>query len=301
MGGRNVDETRQPRSVADRALAVPLTDYQREILALLAQTRSPESYLAGGAALHFSPESTRYSHDLDFFHDSSERVAEAFAADSKLLEEAGHEVRVELSQPGFIRAVVSRGGRGEHAATRIDWAHETAWRFMPPVRDELGGYLLHQIDLAINKTLALAGRDETRDYVDILYAHEHILPLAGLTWAAVGKDPGFSPLSILELLKRRGHPRPEDIARLDLSGPFDPAAARDVWRGALEEADRFARSRPADEAGCLYYSPRRERFVLPEADTPLDDQGLVPHWGRPGGILPRPVEGAAADPEGREP
>ena len=286
--------------MADRALAMPLTGYQREILALLAQTRSPDSYLAGAAALHFSPESTRYSHDLDFFHDSSERVAEAFAADSGLLKEAGHEVRVELSQPGFIRAVVSPAtdACAEHdgatpAATRIDWAHETAWRFMPPVRDELGGYLLHEIDLAINKALALAGRDEPRDFVDILYAHERILPLAGLTWAAVGKDPGFSPLSILELLKRRGRPRPEDVARLDLAKPFDQAAARETWRAALDEADRFARSRPADEAGCVYYSTECERFVLPEADTPLADQGLVPHWGRPGGILPRPAEGAA--------
>lgn len=293
--------------MADRALVVPLTDYQREVLALLAQTRSPDSYLAGGAALHFSPESTRYSHDLDFFHDSSERVAEAFAADSKLLEEAGHEVRVKLSQPGFIRAVVSRGGEGPHdagtssagadpppvsglGATRVDWAHETAWRFMPPVRDELGGYLLHEVDLAINKALALAGRDEPRDFVDILFAHERILPLAGLTWAAVGKDPGFSPLSILELLKRRGRPRPDDIARLDLAEPFDLASARERWRAALEEAVRFARSRPADEAGCLYYSPERERFVLPEPDAPLADQGLVPHWGRPGGVLPRPAE-----------
>lgn len=271
---------------------MPLTDYQREILALLAQTRSPDSYLAGGAALHFSPESTRYSHDLDFFHDSSERVAEAFAADSKLLEGAGHGLRVELSQPGFVRAVVSRGGENTHDATRIDWAHETAWRFMPPVRDELGGYLLHEVDLAINKALALAGRDEPRDFVDILFAHERILPLAGLAWAAVGKDPGFSPLSILELLKRRGRARPEDLARLDLVEPFDPAAARENWRAALERADRFARSRPADEAGCLYYSPARERFVLPEPDARLDDQGLVPHWGRPGGILPRPAEGA---------
>ena len=279
--------------MADRTLTVPLTGYQREILVLLAQTRSPDSYLAGGAALHFSPESTRYSHDLDFFHDSSERVAEAFAADSKLLEAAGHEVRVELSQPGFIRAVVSRGGVGDNAATRIDWAHETSWRFMPPVRDDLGGYLLHEIDLAVNKALALAGRDEPRDFVDILFAHERILPLAGLTWAAVGKDPGFSPLSILELLKRRGRPRPEDLARLDLAEPFDLAAARETWRVALEQADRFARSRPADEAGCLYYSPQRQRFDLPGLDAPLADQGLVPHWGRPGGVLPRPTEGAS--------
>jgi hypothetical protein len=288
--------------VADRAFAVPLTPYQQELLALLARTRAPDSYLAGGAALHFSPTSVRYSHDLDFFHDSSERVAEAFEADSKLLGAAGHSVHVELSQPGFIRAIISRnaesagarlevsGAAAASQATRIDWAHESAWRFMPTVRDEYGGFLLHEIDLAISKALTLAGRDEPRDFVDILYAHERILPLAGLTWAAVGKDPGFSPLSILELLKRRGHPRPEELRRLDLALPFDLASARNAWRAALEDADRFARSRPADEAGCLYYSTSRDRFTLPEADRSLEDQGLSLHWGRPGGILPRVIE-----------
>lgn len=285
--------------MADRPVTVPLTDYQREILALLASTRSPDSYLAGGAGLHFSPESTRYSHDLDFFHDSSERVAEAFEADARLLADADHDVRVTLSQPGFIRAVVSRVRDGEDAgeletqianSTRVDWAHETAWRFLPPVRDELGGYLLHEVDLAINKALALAGRDEPRDFVDILYAHERILSLAGLLWAAVGKDPGFSPLSLLELLKRRGKMRPEDVNRLDLARPFDLEAARDTWREALERADAFARTRPADEAGCLYYSPDERRFAVPASETPLSDQGLVVHWGRPGGILPRTGE-----------
>lgn len=274
---------------------MPLTDYQREVLALLASTRSPDSYLAGGAALHFSPESTRYSHDLDFFHDSSERVAEAFEADARLLREAGHEARVVLSQPGFIRAIVSRDSTGDVDgvpvdSTRIDWAHETAWRFLPPVQDELGGYLLHEVDLAINKTLVLAGRDEPRDFVDILYAHERILPLAGLVWAAVGKDPGFSPLSLLELLKRRGKVRPEDVERLDLAHPFDLASARETWREALEDGESFARNRPAEEAGCLYYSRRHDRFAVPEPDVALADQGLVVHWGRPGGVLPRAVE-----------
>ena len=115
--------------MADRAVAVPLTPYQREVLALLAQTRTPDSYLAGGAALHIAPNSIRYSHDLE-----------------------------------------------------------------------------------------------------------------------------------------------------------------QTWLAALSATEEFARSRPAEEAGCLYYSASRKRFVLPEPDVPLADQGVAPHWGRPGGILPRAVE-----------
>ena len=75
---------------------------------------------------------------------------------------------------------------------------------MPLVRDPLGGLLLHPVDLAVNKVLALAGRDEARDYVDILFVHERVLRLSALCWAAAGKDPGLTPLSLLELLKRRG-------------------------------------------------------------------------------------------------
>lgn len=269
--------------MADRPGPVPLTEFQRTLLALLAQNRAPDSYLAGGAALHFAPNSD----DLDFFHDSSDRVAAAFAEDSALLESGGYGLELEISQPGFIRATV-RNGDG---ATKIDWAHDSAWRFMPPVRDSAGGYLLHEIDLAINKTLALAGRDEPRDFVDILFVHERVLALAGLVWAAAGKDPGFTPLSLLELLKRRGRNRPEEMARLQLAQPFDPVASKETWLSALEGADSFVRERPADETGCLYYSASDGAFVVPRPDIALEDQGLSVHFGAPGGVIPRAVDG----------
>ena len=199
---------------------MPLTDFQREILATLASSHAPDSYLAGGAALHFAPNSLRYSHDLDFFHDSAERVATAFAEDTLLLEAAGYGLDLQLSQPGFIRAIVRR----DDLATQIDWAHDSAWRFMPLVPDSLGGFLLHEVDLAINKTLALAGRDEPRDFVDIVFAHDRILSLGALTWAAVGKavsarDEGSLPECIADALREalswlapdRAYRLPEEI------------------------------------------------------------------------------------------
>ena len=264
---------------------MPLTDFQRALLAELAAVTREDRYLAGGAALHFTPNSARFSDDLDFFHDSVARVATAFAADRALLEASGYEVSVELSQPGYIRAIVARTG----GATRVDWAHDSAWRFMPLVRDPLGGLLLHPIDLAINKALVLAGRDEVRDFVDILFVHERVLPLAGLCWAAVGKDPGFTPLSLLELLKRRGRYRPEDFDRLQLVEPFDLVAAKQVWLAALADAEAFARQRPPEEAGCLYFSTAEKQFVVPRPDVPLAEHGIVLHFGEPGGVIPQAV------------
>jgi len=100
------------------------------------------------------------------------RVASTLSADRELLEAAGYAVEVELSLPGFVRAVVRRGDD----ATRVDWAHDSAWRLMPLVRDAGGVLLLHRVDLAINKVLALGGRDEARDFVDILYPWTRAAP-----------------------------------------------------------------------------------------------------------------------------
>ena len=265
---------------------MPLTRFQRELLASLAESPNDDRYLAGGVAMHFAPNSARYSDDLDFFHDSEERVASAFAHDRAVLDRAGYAIDVELVLPGLVRAAVRRG----EDATRVDWAHDSAWRFMPLVRDALGGWLLHPIDLAINKVLALAGRDEARDFVDILFVHRTVLALAGLSWAAVAKDVGLTPLSLLELLKRRGRYRPEDFTRLQLVEPFDLPAAKSEWLDALGETERFARARPPEECGCLYYATREARFVLPRSDVSLADQGLVLHFGGPGGVLPRIAE-----------
>lgn len=261
---------------------MPLTPFQDALLAVLSEDRTDERYLAGGAAIHIAPNSMRYSNDLDFFHDSEARVGSTFARDRAALESRDYIVAVEISQPGFIRAVVSRGTE----ATRVDWAHDSAWRFLPLVRAASGGLLLHPIDLAINKTLALAGRDEPRDLLDTLYVHERVLPVGALCWAAVGKDPGFTPLSLLELLKRRGRFQPEAFARLDLVAPVDAVTMKSAWRGALESAEAFITRQPPDEIGCLYWSDVRGAFVMPTAEE-LAAGGIRAHWGAPGGVVPR--------------
>lgn len=95
---------------------MPLTDYQANLARLLSGNRSFDSYLAGGAAILIEPNTTRFSRDLDYFHDSEARVAEAFAADRDLLTRDGYAVDVDLIQPGYVRAVVRRGSE----ATKVE-------------------------------------------------------------------------------------------------------------------------------------------------------------------------------------
>ena len=96
-----------------------------------------------------------------------------------------------MQTPTFYRAVVEVAGQ----SLKLEWAHDSAFRFFPVERDEFCGYRLHPADAAVNKMLAMAGRVEVRDCVDVLHLDAEYLSLGGLAWAACGKDPGLPPTS----------------------------------------------------------------------------------------------------------
>jgi len=273
---------------------MPLTALQAEILALLAPHRTPSSHLAGATGLLMSSSSPRRSQDLDLFHDAEQEVALAFAADRAGLVARGFQVAVSLSQPGFIRAEVGRPDGG--GTVRVDWAHDSRWRFLPPVNVAGVGYVLHPVDLAVNKVLALAGRDEPRDFVDILYLIDRVLPLGALAWAAAGKDPGLNPAMLLDLLARKGRLQQNELDRLDLVRPLPVSAASALFRTALQEGRDWIAGRPPGEAGCLYRRPDGARFFAPQRGEACEI-----HRGAPGGVMPVLADGQAlsADPAAR--
>jgi len=189
---------------------MPLTDFQREVLSLLAVNRSPASHLAGALVLQKSETSNRFSTDIDYFNDSNAIVADAYRKDMSLLQNNGYSVNLLLSQPGFIRTEIALGQDN----LKVEWARDSIWRFMPIVEDKESGYSLHLYDSAINKLLALVGRDEVRDVVDIVYIHQNWIHFGHLIWAACGKDPGYTPQMILEMIRQRGHVRQEELSAL---------------------------------------------------------------------------------------
>lgn len=231
-----------------------------------------------------SPQSLRVSHDLDLFHSTEETVANAYALDTKVLEDNGYAIETTISQPGFIRARIKKGNED----LLIDWARDSIWRFLEPVPLEGIGWVLHPVDLAVNKVLALAGRDEPRDFLDTLFLHERVLPLGALIWAAAGKDPGLNPQMLLDLLKRKGHITAEELARLDLSAAIDIPSMRAIWRQALGEAQEWIDQRPPAESGCLYTDPKTGGLFAPDADEPATILR-----GKPGGVLPS-IQGVPA-------
>jgi hypothetical protein len=194
-----------------------LTAFQRELCRLLAAQRlaSGESYVARGAALNELLRAPRVSRDVDLFHDTVEALARTFEADGRELERDGYGLRVVRERPSFVEAEVRRG----KDLVLLQWVQDSAYRFFPLVREEPFGLTLHPLDLATNKVLALVGRVEVRDWIDTLTSCERIQHLGYLAWAACGKDPGFSPTSLLAHAARTTRYSADEVAALEFDGP----------------------------------------------------------------------------------
>jgi hypothetical protein len=254
---------------------VPLSELQTAILRLLAAHRNPESYVAGATALQ--RDGPRFSADIDVFHDREAAVALAAAADAGLLAEHGFEPQWLRREPGLHAAIVRR----DDDTTRLEWARDSDYRFFPTVKDALFGYRLHEVDLATNKTLAAAGRREPRDVLDLLYVHDRYLPLGAVIWAAVAKDPGYSPESLICEIRRNARYRSDDFADLAVVEPVDAAHVSQRLRRILGEAEIFVRAMPAGKEGLLFL-----RDGKPVQPDPANLAGFAEHAGQRRGHWP---------------
>jgi hypothetical protein len=233
---------------------MPLTAFQKDVLQVIAANRSEASHFAGGLVLNAAPESPRYSHDFDIFHEAEQEVARASNLDVESLRKAGFEVEFAVgdwTQPvSFRKARVK--ARGE--SVEIDWAADAAYRFFPIEPDPVLGWRLHLFDMATNKALALGARSVTRDYVDIVELHR-TYPLPAIIWAACGKDPGFSPSLLLEMMRRFARVNPAKLKTIQ-ARELDPIALKLAWIEMSDYAEQqielFATTQPDLEIGVAF-------------------------------------------------
>jgi hypothetical protein len=267
-----------------------LTAFQRRVCGLVAQNRigAADSYVAGGAALNELLAGARVSRDIDVFHDTDAAVVASWDADRRLLEAHGVQVRVVRERPAYVEADVSASGE----SVLMEWTRDSAFRFFPLVEHPEFGLVLHPFDLATNKVLALIGRLEVRDWMDVITCSERLQPLGCLAWAACGKDPGFGPAAILEHAARSSHYSAEELSALAFSGTApDIGDLSRRWRASLEDARAMVSVLPVAEIGTCVLTPRGYLFTgdAGAAAQAAASGGLVFHRGRIRGALPRIV------------
>jgi hypothetical protein len=172
-----------------------LSPLQERIAEIVAGLDEAEGFaLAGGAALIARGDVQRQTRDLDFFGLTGDAVDRLIPAVHRALSAAGLIVGQAQVNPGFARLIVSDGDE----RTELDLAADA--RLFPADPGRLAPTLTGE-ELAVDKVLALFGRAEARDFVDLM-AIEPRYGLDRLCELAAQKDRGFEPALLGEMLGR---------------------------------------------------------------------------------------------------
>ncbi len=167
---------------------------QRLARTFLALPEAAEFALAGGAALVTRGVVERPTQDLDFFTPDAQAVRLAVDALVAVLARDGLQVSVIRGGPSFARLAVDDGR--EEVLVDLGYDH----RLRPSEPSPLGPVLALE-ELAADKTLALFGRAEARDFVDVQALAER-LGIERLLALAAEKDRGFDRYVMASMLGR---------------------------------------------------------------------------------------------------
>lgn len=160
-----------------------LSPLQLRVATLLGELPEASDFvLAGGAALIARGEIDRRTRDLDFFTVDPPQVDQLVPVFEAAVRSASDVVEVQVVA-GFARLVVADGAE----RTGVDFAADA--RLLPAERNELG-LVLSVEELAVDKVLAIFGRAEARDFIDLAVL-ELQFGLAHLCELATTKDAGF--------------------------------------------------------------------------------------------------------------
>ncbi len=188
-------------------------------------------------------------------------------------------------------------------ALELEWVVDSDYRFFPTIRDDVFGYVLHPVDLALNKVMAAAGRRELRDIVDLVRVHDRILPLGALVWAAVEKSPGFTPEGLIAEIRRNMCYPAAEWRALATSEPIDATDVLARLRSALDDAEAFVRHMPTEKIGLLFLTDGE--IVQPDPDQ-LDNYETHAgrrrgHWPSSNEITNAMLEGYSTHPRRQDP
>jgi hypothetical protein len=172
-----------------------LSPLQVRVAEIIAGLDEAEDFaLAGGAALIVRGEIHRQTRDLDFFGPTPAAVDRLIPAVDRALGAAGFVVRHVQQGQGFARLVVESGDD----RTEVDLGADAR---LFPAEPRRPAPVLSGEELAVDKLLALFGRAEARDFVDLM-AIEGRYGLDRLSQLAAEKDRGFEPAVLADMLRR---------------------------------------------------------------------------------------------------
>lgn len=165
-----------------------LTVLQKKTLKIFSKVnKHGDFYFTGGTALAVCYLRHRESDDLDFFTGEPTSIDPTARDFEKMLRAAGLSVQVERRQATFVRLLIEQ-------ELKVDMAMDAPFRLKPLLQSNIEGIKMPVDDLediAANKMLALFGRAEPRDFVDIYFLSKEYFDFMEMVQMATKKDTGF--------------------------------------------------------------------------------------------------------------
>lgn len=167
-----------------------LNKIQHRILSLFSSIPEHESfYLTGGTALSAFYLRHRKSRDLDFFSD----IEELITPFSFKWEEALQKEKFQIERKIGFRSFVELNVSSQEESTIIHFGLDSPYR-IEPVKDSRrfqGLKIDNLTDIGANKLLALFGRANLRDFIDVYFLLKQKFQKQEIINNAKRKDPGF--------------------------------------------------------------------------------------------------------------
>jgi len=178
-----------------------LTPFQQEILRAVGDSPLAESfYLTGGTALSAFYFFHRYSEDLDFFTSDPGAVLQVPPLLEEIAHDAGATVTFTRQLGSFLECFVERNS---NERVNLDFAQDSPYRLMPvQYNDTFGIKVDNATDIASNKLSALFDRAEPKDFVDVYFICQELMPFEELDRLTRQKHVGIDDYWLAAALRR---------------------------------------------------------------------------------------------------
>jgi predicted nucleotidyltransferase component of viral defense system len=209
-----------------------LTGIQKKILHCLSLLSDREVfYLTGGTALSAFFLKHRKSRDLDFFT----HVEELILPFSHRLEASLIKENLRVQRLRGFHSFVELSVNSKDDSTAVHFGLESPFRFEQPSEfEKIPGVKVDSlIDIATNKLLALFGRAELRDFIDVYFLVKERYAREYLMEKSARKDPGFDQYWLGVAMERIDHFSGDSPDMLLLTRPCSINEIKDffcLWR-----------------------------------------------------------------------
>ena len=191
-----------------------LTPLQKESLNIFFSLPEANNfYLTGGTALAAFYLQHRLSEDLDIFTREERLIRYVGDQFIEKLKEANFQVETVRRFLSFLELIIKK----ESQSVRVHLAIDSPFRFERTIRTDAGVEVDSLVDIATNKLLALFGRFEPRDFIDVFFiVKEKHLDLDALISKSKEKDPGLDEY-YLAIAFEKADEFPDSVERMPVN------------------------------------------------------------------------------------